>query len=355
MAKPTVQAIAQLGLDRTFYKTSWDVYKDLRGSEADLDDRISRCRNDPGSCTPLWRAWVDIIDTVNLLPENLKLERASVANYLLNESLMAYDHDKATPARVLFHAGNWLQTPLQTLGERQGAGICGDFAVLKYETLLRSGFTDNELRLVSGMTYMEGATGGHTLMAATVGGKEYVTTDDAIPQMVITRQVQSNANGTIKHIILTAGDHQKNDAMITMQSYIDGGTREYLYAKNSFADNRAEFAGAYTIHIASRFEPAVAYNNSGFESYRQIDSIPTDRIANKYDVHLHLQIFAKERPKVWGKMNDMMQKIAALTSRPVSTKALLDFLPGIPAMPKDRVPAMQARANYPKTGTATPD
>ncbi|MDE2029387.1 MAG: hypothetical protein KGI97_02365 [Alphaproteobacteria bacterium] len=142
-----------------------------------LDKDIESCRRNPDGCAPLFRAWVEGIDAINMVPQKYANARIALAAGLVSD-LMHYDHNKGTAFNALFPSGHWLQTPERTLIDRHGRGICGDYSTLIFETLLRTGFAAQDVSLIGG----EKSLGGFHIVVAvkSTDGKAYIV--DASPK-----------------------------------------------------------------------------------------------------------------------------------------------------------------------------
>ena len=214
-----------------FYKNSWDTYLQRRGSSEDLDKLMDACREEPEFCIAPMRKWVATVDVINMLPDN-KLVRASAVNAMIN-AFTEYDVKKGTVLSVasnyLFHSGkDWLQTPQETLSQNAN-GVCGDLAALKYETLRRTGFSDDELRLVGGA--VKGG-GYHTVTMVNIDGKN----------MVLDLKTDPRA----------AGGFSADPPIVTDKAYANG-----------YRVNQALLLDA----VLGGFEPIVSFNDKGFHAY----------------------------------------------------------------------------------------
>ena len=159
----------QLRPDFLYYDGMWRGYLAARGNERQLDNQIMECRKSPSSCLPLFQAWVKTIDMINELPADDKQTRAQ-RMLIAIAGLISFNFDKATAFKALFHMDRWLQTPTETLVDQKGKEICGDFAVLVYETAKRVGL-GADVSLIGGV---EAGLNFHIVTAVKINGQTYI-------------------------------------------------------------------------------------------------------------------------------------------------------------------------------------
>lgn len=146
----SISLITHLRPDFQYFAGMWDNYQ-KSAQNGKLDELITKCRGNPDQCNPRFIAWVYGIDALNLIPKEYEVERLNFANILVSD-LMRYDNEKGTLLNALFPSENWLHTEKTTLIERNGLGTCGDYAVLLYRTLLKSGFHADFIDILAGAT-----------------------------------------------------------------------------------------------------------------------------------------------------------------------------------------------------------
>jgi hypothetical protein len=162
--------LANLRPDFLYYHTMWNSYLERRGPDSELDKKIEACRKNPDDCPPLFQAWVKMIDTVNMVPDESKLTKAElIVSFVAN--LLQFDKEKATVFNALFHTKPWLQSPTQTLVERNGNGVCGDFSVMIYETTKRTKSAIDDISLIGGIIP---PASFHTVATVTIDKTKYV-------------------------------------------------------------------------------------------------------------------------------------------------------------------------------------
>ena len=113
-------------------------YKQRRG---DLNRIIDDCRKHPTKYNGRMVAWVQLIDKIKPI-KNPELKLMLVNGFF--NTMINYDVPKGDIENVTNI--NWIQTPQKTL--KSGKGVCCDIAALKYETLMRVGFSPSQLHLI---------------------------------------------------------------------------------------------------------------------------------------------------------------------------------------------------------------
>ncbi len=126
---------------------------------------------------PRYQAWNDLIASLKPLgiSPGARLVQARIVNGWVN-TLIVYDHSKVPPTPIPL-AGSppqKYQTPYDTL--HLGTGICGDMTLLKYETLRKLGFRDEDMRLVVGsITDRHGnIMDGHMVLKVDINGRDII-------------------------------------------------------------------------------------------------------------------------------------------------------------------------------------
>jgi len=158
-----------------FYQRTW---KDYQTRAAALPQQMQECRQDPVNCPPAFAAWVRFTDAMKAIdaPDIVKL--TNINTWINNR--VTQDKAKSTISNVLFHSEQWLQTPYETFAERNSKGVCGDFAVLKYETAKYAGIAVSSMRLIGGLKPQPGEKGFHTTLMAHVENGNYIMEEPAM-------------------------------------------------------------------------------------------------------------------------------------------------------------------------------
>lgn len=219
--------LTHLRPDFLFYERAWNNYLKRRGSDADFDKLIEDCRNNPEGCHPRFRAFVELIDAVNLLPSDARYMRAELVSTGI-DLMMKNNQRKNSAFSVLFHSSGWLQTPDETAVA--GSGVCGDAAVWKYEAMKRAGFKPDNLRLIGGRF----GVAYHTVLEANIDGRNL--------------------------ILEWSGFADRKDGDISMAGLLVSDT---AYANG----NKIVMPGGGGFHL-NKFTPLVSFNDKGVRVYR---------------------------------------------------------------------------------------
>jgi predicted transglutaminase-like cysteine proteinase len=148
-------------------KRAWKAYEARRG---DIDAQIDACR-DGEPCTPRFRAWVGLIDQVRRIDNPLlKIE---IVNAWFNSLITFTRYNALTNGHL-----QWIQTPQELLAD--DVGPCADYAVIKYETLKRVGFRDDQLHLLTGLwvdLIHPDQTDRHGVLMVSLPGGDWILTN----------------------------------------------------------------------------------------------------------------------------------------------------------------------------------
>lgn len=161
--------IESLGTRLEFYN-----YKLRRG---DRDAFFEHCQNNPNQYHPRIAAWVSLVEKTRGLQDPFK--KAVAINGWVNTAI-SYDYNKWGNAAYHQLSSDWFRTPLATI--EAGHGICGDQALLKYETLLLVGFSqDNVMNVIVRNRDVRTKTRtAHIVAAVAVGGRPWILNNQQV-------------------------------------------------------------------------------------------------------------------------------------------------------------------------------
>jgi hypothetical protein len=146
------------------------AWKDYQERSISLDKQIEALRKDSSGFSTMFQGYVCIIDTASDLTNE---QKTTLVNFFTN-NLLDYDLESSTVWNVLknIDGKDWLKTPDKLLTEGEGKALCGDYAIAKYETLKRAGFSPDHMRLLVGKrSLMEGY---HIVLEVDMNGTSYI-------------------------------------------------------------------------------------------------------------------------------------------------------------------------------------
>ncbi|MEM7749497.1 MAG: transglutaminase-like cysteine peptidase [Pseudomonadota bacterium] len=157
---------------------------------------MEKCEADSSHCTHSVNNWLSGLERYRLLSPVAKLQ--AVNSYA--HRVADYTTDSAN-----YRSHDYWATPTEFL---QGVGDCEDFAIFKYESLLRLGFAQEDVRLV--IVKDDRRKLFHAVVAVQVSGRTYIM--DSLRNQVVTddhmlkyRPLRSySGNKSYMHIVTDA-------------------------------------------------------------------------------------------------------------------------------------------------------
>jgi predicted transglutaminase-like cysteine proteinase len=196
---------------------SWSVYRKQR---ANIDEQIAGCQDLPQSCSPRFRAWVNLIAAVNQIQDPLL--KIAVVNGWVN-TVVKYDNDGPRSSE---HDGQIFQSPQDTLSK--GTGVCIDYATLKYETLRRAGFRDTDMRLVEMRRYL---VDGHAVLLVNINNENWILSNYQVvlPRPASYEDFEAREAGfTMNSVMITPEFEIQNYGFLPKVTFDDNGSRAYF-------------------------------------------------------------------------------------------------------------------------------
>ncbi|MEM9359923.1 MAG: HlyD family efflux transporter periplasmic adaptor subunit [Pseudomonadota bacterium] len=171
-------------------------WKKLSERLAEEQNQLEKCSADSNHCAHTVNNWLAALERYRLLSPLAKLQAVN-----------SYAHRAAdyTTDSANYRSHDYWATPSEFL---QGVGDCEDFAIFKYESLLRLGFSQEDVRLV--IVKDDRRKLFHAVVAVQITGRTYIM--DSLHNQVVTddhmfkyRPVRSySGNNSYMHIVTDA-------------------------------------------------------------------------------------------------------------------------------------------------------
>ncbi len=159
----------------------WSLqFADYQKRSKSTDADIKYCRVHKKTCAPDMVAWIQFMDIVKKIQD--PYQKAAAINGWVNARI-AYDHAPKEDT-----VDNFYQTAKETL--EKGTGICGDQALLNYETAKRVGFSEQDLELVGLSSEVHGkgryidtiSFGYHAVTSISINGESWILNNQQMPE-----------------------------------------------------------------------------------------------------------------------------------------------------------------------------
>ena len=171
-------------------------WKELSERLAKEQRQLEQCEMNSNGCSHTVNNWISALERYRLLSPVAKLQ--AVNSYA--HRVADYTTDSAN-----YRSHDYWATPSEFL---RGVGDCEDFAIFKYESLLRLGFAQEDVRLV--IVKDDNRKLFHAVVAVQISGRTYIM--DSLHNQVVTddhmlkyRPVRSySGNKSYMHIVTDA-------------------------------------------------------------------------------------------------------------------------------------------------------
>jgi len=198
-------------------RTAFADYITRRGN---LDAALNLALTPDTSVDPRFKAWAEFIQYAKNIKDGK--ERAEVVNGWINTKII-FDNSKIFAT----WKSPWEQTPQTTL--TSGKGVCIDIALLKYETLLRTGFKPKDIQLIDADIQYPGnvPVGHHAITTVRIGKNTWVLNDQhaQYSNTIASRMGAFNYNATLEpaeDFFNGSGSYFMKNTLITAVAKIDG-------------------------------------------------------------------------------------------------------------------------------------